>query len=210
MKLLQIDCSPMGEAAISRLLTKEFAQRWLTANPQGTVVTRDLARNAIPVIDAAWVRANYTPKELRTHEQNQLLKLSTELIAELLDADEYVIGMPIHNWGPPSSFKLWVDHIVTPSSNSEKPLTGKHATFIIAAGRVYACGSKDASKNHVVPWLRTLFGSLGVADMQFVLVDGTRETNNGKIDRETFLAPHVEAIQAFFAEVPASVEAYGS
>lgn len=207
MKLLRIDSSPMGEAAISRRLTKEFARRWLTTNPRGTVITRDLAKTAIPVIDAAWVTANYTPKESRTPEQNALLKLSTELIAELLKADEYVIGIPIHNWGPPSSFKLWVDHIVTPTSNSEKPLTGKRATFIIAAGRVYASGLQDVSKNHVVPWLRTLFGSLGIAAMQFILVDGTWEANSGKIDRETFLMPHIEAIQALFAEDRTPVEA---
>ncbi|MGH9544795.1 MAG: hypothetical protein ACRD23_06225 [Terriglobales bacterium] len=57
------------------------------------------------------------------------------------------------------------------------------ATFIIAAGAVYAPGSANASKNYLVPWLRTLFGSLGIKDMQFVLADGTRETNKGKIDR---------------------------
>ncbi len=104
----------------------------------------------------------------------------------------------MHNWGPPASFKLWVDQIVTPSS-AGRPLTGKRAPFIIAAGAVYAPNSTNASKNYVVPWLRTLFGFLGVEDMRFVIADGTRAANNGKIDRATFLAPHMEAIQAFFA-----------
>ena len=207
MKLLWIDSSPMGEAAISRQPTKEFVQRWLSANPQSTVIKRDLTTITIPIIDAAWVAANYTPKESRTHQQNELLKLSTEFITELLDADEYIMGMPMHNWGPPSSFKLWVDQIVTESSSPERPLagrratlTGKRATFIIAAGAVYAPGSANASKNYLVPWLRTLFGSLGIQDMQFVLADGTRETNKGKIDRALFLPPHVEAIHALFAQ----------
>ena len=197
----------MGEAAISRLLTKEFVQTWLSANPHSTVIIRDLTTITIPVIDAPWVAANYTPTESRTHQQNELLKLSTEFITELLDADEYVMGMPMHNWGPPSSFKLWVDQIVTASSSPERSLarkratlTGKRATFIIAAGAVYAHGSANASKNYLVPWLSTLFGSLGIKDMQFVLADGTRETNKGKIDRIAFLAPHVEAIHALFAQ----------
>ncbi len=205
MKLLRIDSSPMGEAAISRQLTMEFVQCWLNANPHSTVMKRDLTTTTIPVIDAAWVAANYTPKESRTHQQDELLKLSTEFIAELLDADEYVMGMPMHNWGPPSSFKLWVDQIVTASSSPERPLAGgratligKRATFIIAAGAVYAPGSANASKNYLVPWLRTLFGSLGIKDMQFVLADNTRETNKGKIDRAAFLAPHIEAIHALF------------
>ena len=207
MKLLRIDSSPMGEAAISRVLTNEFVQGWLSANPRSTVIRRDLTTIAIPVIDAAG-SPQTTPKESRTQQQNELLKLSTEFIAELLDADEYVMGMPIHNWGPPSSFKLWVDQIVTATSSPERPLagrratlTGKRATFIIAAGAVYAPGSANASKNYLEPWLRTLFGSLGIKDMQFVLADGTRETNKGNIDRTAFLAPHLEAIQVLFMRV---------
>ena len=117
------------------------------------------------------------------------------------------MGMPMYNWGPPSSFKLWVDQMVTASSSPERPLagsratlTGKRAIFIIAAGGVYAPGSANASKNYLVPWLRTLFGSLGIKDMQFIVADGTRELNKGKIDRSTFLAPHFEAIHALFAQ----------
>lgn len=207
MKLLRIDSSPMGEAAISRQLTKEFVQRWLNANPQNTVIDRDLTAITIPVIDAAWVAANYTRTESRTPSQNELLSLSTEFIAELLDADEYVMGIPMHNWGPPASFKLWVDQIVTASSSPERPLagtratlSGKRATFIIPAGGVYAPGSAGGSKNYLEPWLRTLFGSLGIKDMQFILVDGTRDTNKGKVDRAVFLAPHIEAIRALFRQ----------
>jgi FMN-dependent NADH-azoreductase len=160
------------------------------------------------VIDAEWVSANYTPKELRTREQNKLLELSAELITELTDADEYVIGIPMHNWGPPSSFKLWVDHIITPSSLAEKPLTGKRATFIIAAGRVYSPGSPDASKNYLVPWLRTLFGSLGMKDMQFIIADGTKQTGDGTKDRAAFLAPHLETIRALFSPAQAPIKAF--
>ena len=74
------------------------------------------------------------------------------------------------------------------------------ARHLIAAGKIYAPGSENASKNYLVPWLRTLFGSLGIKNMQFVLADGTRATNKGKIDRAAFLAPHVEAIHTLFAQ----------
>lgn len=84
---------------------------------------------------------NYTPNESRTREQNELLKLSAEFIKELLDAVEYVIGMAMHNWGPPSGFKLWMDQIVTPFTKLTRPLAEKRAAFIIAAGAVYGPGS---------------------------------------------------------------------
>jgi FMN-dependent NADH-azoreductase len=199
VNLLRIDSSPFGETAISRRLTKEFVQSWLTENPGGAVITRDLTTTAIPVVDAAWVSANYTPSGSRTHQQNEILKLSAELIMELMDANEYVIGLPMHNFGPPSIFKLWVDQIVTPSTILERPLAGKHATFIIAAGRIYAPGSRDSNKNYLVPWLRTVFGSLGVSDMRFVIADGTKKVHSGDLDRTTFLLSHLEAIRALFA-----------
>ncbi len=199
MKLLRIDSSPYGATAVSRRLTDEFVERWLAENHGGEVVTRDLAAIEIPAIDAAWVAANYTPEPMRTCQQKEILRLSAEFIRELTEADEYVIGMPMHNFGPPSRFKLWVDHIVTPSTLSERPLAGKRATFIIAAGRVYAAGSPDSNKNYLVPWLRTLFGSLGMSDLQFVIADGSKKLHSGELDRATFMVPHLETIRALFA-----------
>lgn len=205
--LLHIDSSPMGEASISRCLTREFAQKWRRANSKGEVIRRDLTAIAIPVIDAAWISANLTPAESRTQQQNDLLALSTEFTRELLDADEYVIGVPMHNWGPSSSFKLWADQVVrfgetivvTPSGPMGT-LDKKRVTFFLAAGRRYRSAGAEAPTNHLEPWLRTFFGNLGVRNMQFVLVDGTADVRYGKIDRAAFLAPHMEAMPSLFQE----------
>jgi FMN-dependent NADH-azoreductase len=209
--LLHVDSSPMGEASVSRSLTEEFVRNWRRANPQGRVITRDLAATAIPVIDAAWVAANFTPKESRTPQQNQILALSTEFTTELLNADEYIIGLPVHNWGPAASMKLWADQIVrfgetlavTPSG-PRGTLDQKRATFVIAAGTVYDPGAVNAVRSVVEPWLRKLFSYLGVKNMQFILADGAAEVRYGRIDKATFLAPHMEAIQALFAQTMTS------
>jgi FMN-dependent NADH-azoreductase len=206
VKLLRVDSSPFGAAALSRRLTSEFVDRWRVINPRGSIIPRDLTTTTIPVIDAAWVSANYTPTASRTPEQNKLLKLSTQLIGELAAADECVIGIAMHNWGPPSSFKLWVDQIVTPSTLLERLLAGKRATVIVAAGRVYRPGSPDAPKNYLVPWLRSLFGSLGMKEMQFVIADGTKDIYAGKTDREAFIAPHLQAVRALFAQDEIAIE----
>jgi FMN-dependent NADH-azoreductase len=195
--LLHIDSSPMGEDSLSRPLTREFAQSWRSANPGGTVISRDLNAIAIPVVEAAWVKANYTPEKSRTADQKDLFWLSGQFARELLRADEFVIGVPVHNGGPPASFKLWVDHTVTPFGPR---LDGKRATFVITAGRLCGPGSGNAARNYVEPWLRTLFGGLGVTNMHCMFADGTRETKSGKVDRAAFLAPHIEAIQALFAD----------
>jgi hypothetical protein len=65
----------------------------------------------IPPINAEWVGAGYTPEQARTPQQKQLLSLSDSLLAELDQADEYVIGVPMHNFGVPSVLMLWIDQI---------------------------------------------------------------------------------------------------
>jgi FMN-dependent NADH-azoreductase len=187
----------MGEDSVSRQLTSEFAQRWRSVNPEGTVISRDLNAIAIPVVEAPWVTANYTPEESRTADQKDLLWLSGQFARELLKADEYILGVPVHNWGPAASFKLWVDHTVTPFGPR---LDGKRATCVVTAGRLYGPGSGNDAKNSIEPWLRTLFGGLGLTNLHFIFADGTAGTKSGKVDRATFLAPHTEAIQALLAD----------
>ena len=193
--LLHIDSSPMGEASVSRRLTAEFVRHWRAAYPHGKVLARDLAATPIPTVNAAWVAANYTPAELRTGRQNELLRLSAEFAGELLEADEYILGVPVHNWGPAAAFKLWVDHFVTPFGPK---LDGKRATIVIAAGRRY--GANSGNRNHVEPWLRTLFGRLGVEDLRFILAEGAAEVLKGHTAMTDFLSPYIAAIAALFPQ----------
>lgn len=195
--LLQVDSSSFGNKSISRQLTREYAEQWLQVNADGRVVYRDLTTMSLPVVTPNWVAAIYTPAESRTKEQSGLLNLTSELRRDLLDADEFVIGIPVHNWGPCVTFKLWVDQFATPFGPN---LSGKRATFIVTAGRAYGPGSGNESKQHVEPWLRTLFGGFGVGDLHFVHVDGTVATQYGPADRTEFLAPHIRAIAGLCRE----------
>ncbi|MHB1927665.1 MAG: FMN-dependent NADH-azoreductase [Leptospirillum sp.] len=209
--LLQIDSSPMGEISISRCLTRAFSEEWQKAHPDGRVLTRDLAKTTMPPVDAEWVAANYTPRDSRTPRQKVVLSLSAKLAREVIDADEYVIGVPMHNWGPSSLFKLWTDQIIlfgetvliTPSG-LVGALDGRKATIVVTAGRAYGPGSPNASRNHLVPWIRTFFGNLGVDPIRFVFADGTEDVRKGRIDRAAYLSPHIEAIRGSFANSSSS------
>jgi FMN-dependent NADH-azoreductase len=142
--LLHIDSSPLYGRSVSRELTGAFVTQWKASHPDGRVVDRDLNATAISPITAEWVGAIYTPGDARTPQQKELLSLSDSLIAELEQADEYVVGVPMHNFGVPSALKLWVDQIArvgrTFSYAGGTPkglLAGKKATFIIATGGIY-------------------------------------------------------------------------
>jgi len=203
--LLHIDSSPLGEASISRHLTNEFVQSWKLANPDGKIITRDLTTTPIAPVTAAWVGAAYTPEDTRTPEQRELLALSDTLIAELQSADEYVFGVPMHNFSIPSTLKLWIDQIVragkTFSYVDGAPaglIKGKRASFLITSGGVYDKGTAMASFNFVEPYLRTVFGFLGVTETTFLNAGGTVALRYGQVDRQTFLQPHVESIRTQF------------
>jgi FMN-dependent NADH-azoreductase len=199
--LLHLDSSPLYGRSVSRELTAAFVTEWKASHPNGKVVYRDVNAIAIPPVSAEWVGAVYTPEDARTPQQKELLFLSDSLVAELDRADEYVIGVPMHNFGVPSALKLWIDQIArvgkTFSYADGKPkglLTGKKATFIVATGGIYDAQTQMASFNFVEPYLRSVFGFLGVTDAKFLTAGGTAALNQGQ-NRETFLAPHLEAVQ---------------
>jgi FMN-dependent NADH-azoreductase len=199
--LLHIDSSPLYGRSVSRELTAAFVIQWKASHPDGRVVHRDLNATALTPINAEWVGAVYTPEKARSQQQKQSLSLSDSLIVELEQADEYVIGVPMHNFGVPSVLKLWIDQIArvgrTFSYANGGPkglLVGRKATFLIATGGIYEAQAQMASFNFVEPYLRSLFGFLGVTDATFLTAGGTRVLNQGH-DRNAFLAPHLQAVQ---------------
>jgi FMN-dependent NADH-azoreductase len=200
--LLHVDSSPLYGRSVSRQLTHAFVTQWKSSHPNGTVVDRDLYATPISPITAEWVAAAYTPEGTRTPQQKELLALSDALLTELEQADEYVFGVPMHNFGVPSVLKLWIDQIArvgrTFSYADGTPrglLTGKKATFIIATGGIYDAQTRMSSFNFVEPYLRSVFGFLGVTEATFLTTGGTAALNYGQ-DRDAFLAPHLQAVQS--------------
>ncbi len=200
--LLQIDSSPLA-SSVSRELTREFVSNWKIAHPSGQVIVRDLAANPPKPVDQAWIYAAHTPAEARQPEQKALLAYSEECIAELEQADEYVIGVAMHNFSIPSVVKLWIDQVVrggrTFAYGAQGPkglLIGKKATILAATGGVYQTGTPMAAFNFIEPYLNTILGFIGVTDVTFVTAGGTAQLMSGKVDRGLFLQPHLEQVRS--------------
>ncbi len=198
--LLHIDSSPLLETSVSRELTRHFVEKWKAGNPSGTVIVRDLALVDIPPVSAAWIGANFTPAQARTTEQRVQLQLSDTLVSELQAADQYVFGVAMHNFSIPSTLKLWIDQItragLTFAYVDRKPaglLMGKKATFLTASGGMYDEGTAMASLNFVQPYLRAVFGFVGVTDTSFINAGNTAALMHGA-DRNSLLAPHLASI----------------
>jgi FMN-dependent NADH-azoreductase len=204
---LQIGTSPLYGRSVSRELTAAFATQWNASHPDGRVVHRDLNAKAMPPINAEWVGAAYTPEEARTPQQKKLLSLSDSLCSPNWSRPMSTSSeCQMHNFGEPSVLKLvlklWIDQIgrvgKTFSCGDRRPkglIIGKKATFIIATGGIYDAPTQMASFNFVEPYLRSVFGFLGVTEATFLTAGGTSMLNQGQ-DRNAFLAPHFQAVQA--------------
>lgn len=209
--LLHIDSSPRGAASLSRQLTAEYAVQWKQAHPNGTILRRDLATSELPILTAEWISASFTPEASRTPAQRELLRISDTLIAEMNAADEYVIGLPMHNFTIAAALRLWVDQIVRVGKTFAYVdglptglLRNKRATFFIATGGVYTPGSSMASCDFAGPYLRTIFGFIGVTETRFHTAGGAAAVTSGKIAPATFLHPHLESIRQHFSVSVAS------
>lgn len=200
--LLHVDSSP-SPASISRQLTRQFAESWKANHRGGTVIYRDLAANPPHHIDASWIGAAHSPQDSLTAAQKKALFQSEELISELKRADEYVLGVAMHNFSIPSVLKLWIDQVVragrTFSYDSQGPkglLLGKKATVLVAAGGVYEYGTPAAALNYVEPYLKSILGFIGVTNVKFITASGAAQLMSGAVDRDTFLRPTLEQVRA--------------
>jgi FMN-dependent NADH-azoreductase len=187
----------MGDYSVSRHLTASFVKDWTAKHPEGTVVTRDVANSGLTPITAAWVGAAYTPPDLLTAEQKEVLAKSDELLGEIFAADEWVLGVSMHNFSVPSTLKMWIDQTVRRGktfgygpTGPKGLLEGKKLTILIATGGDYTPGGPAAGYNFAEPYLRAVFGFLGVTDVSVITAGGTSALMNPATDRAAFLAPY--------------------
>jgi FMN-dependent NADH-azoreductase len=201
--LLHLDTSPLANS-VSRELTREFVSNWKASHPAGKVINRDLAANPPKPVDQAWIYAAFTPEAAQQPEQKALLAYSEESIGELEQADEYVIGVAMHNFSIPSVLKLWIDQVLRGGrtfayGGPDGPkglLSGKKATVLVATGGIYDAGTPYAEFNFIDPYLRTILGWIGITDVKFVTAGGTAQLRTGTVDRGQFLQPHLEQVRS--------------
>lgn len=200
-KLLVVESSPRGPYSVSRNMTATFVERWKAAHPGGEVVKRDLTLTPLPFMELPWVGASLTPIERRSPEMKEVLRLSDELVAELLAADHVVIGTPVYNFNVPAALKAYVDHIVrkglTIGLRGEGLVRGKRCTVLMASGGVYTEGSPIRDRDIATTYLRLILKDvLGIEDVTFVAAGGSKAVDLGEKPMSEFLQAFEPAIVA--------------
>lgn len=202
-KLLVVETSPRGDYSISRNMTRRFLADWHAAHPDGQVTTRDLAHTPLTFVNAPWLQAYFTPPEQHSPEMREALRLSDELVAELLAADHLVIATPVYNYNVPAALKAWVDHIVrkgmTLGNDGSGLVTGKKATVLMASGGVYTDGSPIRDRDIATQYLRLVLGVIGITDVTVVAGGGAKAVDLGEATMDGFvgrLQPELHAAAA--------------
>lgn len=195
LHILRVDSSARSDGSITRQLTDQLIARPDTG-ARTIVTTRDLARTPPPLLDAAWVGANFTEAAARSAAQRTALALSDELIAELQAADVVVLGVPVYNFGVPAALKAWIDLVararVTFRYTEHGPeglLTGKRAYLVFASGGVIAGSATDFASGY----LRHMLGFLGIEDVEIIAADQTALRGDAVIEAQARIATLLSA-----------------
>ncbi|HEY1425843.1 MAG TPA: FMN-dependent NADH-azoreductase [Caulobacteraceae bacterium] len=192
MNLLHIDASVLGEHSVSRQVSAAVVARLQAANPDLTLVYRDLAAAPLPHLTGLHLAAAggaAVPEQIQRENAD-----AAAALAEFLAADVVVIGAPMYNFSLPSQLKAWVDRILIAgktfrytAQGPEGLAGGKRVIVAISRGGFY--GAANAAAEHVESYLRTVFAFVGITDVEFVVAEGVQV---GPEQRQSALAGALE------------------
>ena len=175
MNILQVNSSARTEGSHSTKLANALVERIRADNSGATLTVRDLSRTPHLPLDESTLQALFTPVDQRTPEHAARVALDDALIAEIQAADVVVLGVPMYNFGVSAQLKNWIDAIsraqVTfryTANGPEGLLKGKKVFVALTRGGLY----RNTPNNTQVPYLKMVFGFLGMTDVQFVYAEG--------------------------------------
>lgn len=202
--LLQLNSSLFAGNGQSSRLSNEFVAAWRAANPDGKVVVRDLAADPIPHLDGQRFGAFLAKPEERNAQQQAVVDFSDALIEEIRNADVIALGLPMYNFGIPSTLKAYFDHIarsgVTFRYTENGPvglLTGKKVYVFAARGGIYQGTPMDTQTGYVRDFLRFI----GLSDVEFVYAEGLAM---GEEPKKTALEKAENVIRQLVAPIAAA------
>jgi FMN-dependent NADH-azoreductase len=172
VKLLRVDASIRTDGSTSRSLADAAERAWTAAHPDAEVVRRDLGAHPLPSLWLDACAAAGVPDTDRTLAQRRGVALAGELVDELLEADAYVLAVPLYNFGVPQQVKQWIDLIICdPRANDVNVplLPGRPALLLQARGGSYAPGTPRAGWDHATPYLRRILEDVWGLDV--VVID---------------------------------------
>ncbi|WP_315917971.1 FMN-dependent NADH-azoreductase [Vibrio fluvialis] len=168
-RVLALKSSILGDYSQSSKLLDAY----LTKFNQDELNVRDLAAEPLPVLDFSVATALRATEDL-SEEQQKVVALSDELIAEVKAADTLVIAAPMYNFTIPTQLKNWFDLIARAGvtfkyteAGVQGLIEGKKAVVVTTRGGIH----KDSATDNVTPYLKTILGFVGITEVEFVYAE---------------------------------------
>ena len=179
MKLLHLDSSVLGPDSVSRQLSAAIVERLKTVTPGLEITYRDLAAKPLGHLSGSHLAAAQGVEPDAATAQD--LTDGQTVLNEFLAADVVVLGAAMYNFTIASQLKAWIDRILVVGKTfqyGEKGLEGlaanKRVIIAVSRGLLYGSGMPNAPGEHVVSYLRWIFGYMGIANPEFIVAEGTR------------------------------------
>ena len=152
------------------------------AGDADAIVTRDLVANPLPFVDEAFVDAAFTPPSTRTEAQIEALRVSTEVMDELMAVDHVVIATPMYNYSIPAALKAWIDLVARANETFRyvfddgdpyvEGLVKNKTVWVVMPTGGTALGSEI---DYATGYLKFVLGFMGMKDVRFIDAAGWRE-----------------------------------
>ena len=178
MKLLHVVASPRLNGSNTLRLAQSFLDASREADPALVIETVDLFNEDLPAVAGENIEAKYgllMGQPIGREHAESWSGIERE-ITRFLSADGYVITAPMWNFSVPYALKYYIDCLVQPGylfrfneQGYPVPLIeGKKMVVITSSGSDYSESSPAKDANFLHPYLRTIFGFVGITDITFV------------------------------------------
>jgi FMN-dependent NADH-azoreductase len=201
-KLLHVDSSVLGPHSVSRQLSAAVVERLRQATPNLEVTYRDLSATPLPHLSGAHLAVAQGASNADPSLQQEIAT-SQAVLAEFLAADTIVLGAPMYNFTIPSQLKAWIDRVVIAGKTFKYVAQGvqglagnKRVIVVVSRGGFYGAGTPMAALEHLETYLRSVFGFIGVTQLEFISADGIQV---GPEHREKAITDALQAVTALRA-----------
>lgn len=178
LKVLHIVATPRAGFSNTLKVSDAFFGELAAIVPEAEIETLDLFADDLPNVAGTNMEAKYTvwmgapidPGHTESWAQIEAL------IERFLAADVFVISAPMWNFSIPYTLKYFIDAVVQPGylfrynemGMAEGLVHDKKMIVITTRGADYSVGSPFHAYDSMESYLRTIFGFVGILDIEFV------------------------------------------
>jgi FMN-dependent NADH-azoreductase len=178
MKMLHVLASPRLDGSNTLKISQAFLDAVTHSTSTLTVETVDLFTTDLPAVAGKNIEAKYQLLAGGTIDRTNAeswAQIERE-IDRFRAADAYLITAPMWNFSVPYALKYYIDCIVQPGylfrfneyGYPEPLLSGKKMIVVSSSGSDYSESSPARGYNFHEPYLRAIFGFVGITDVTFI------------------------------------------